>query len=570
MKLFSSFSFVTLIFSLLIGILVFLPVGSLFLGSLWSGHPGYEGEWTLNNYIEAFNDPTTPKLLINSLVYAAGSALVAVFLAVFYALLTTRTDTPGREVLSFLSYIDLMTPALLTNLGWIYLLDSRVGLINNFLVGVFGSGFPVIEIYSFPGMIFVTALNLFPLTYLAISAAFRAMNQEFEDAARVCGGGFWNIAFNVTLRLTMPAILSIMLLDFIIVMEVFETPSMIGLPAKIPVFMSMIYRAVSWSVPPKVGEATALAIILLLITIGLVTIYRWFTRHGERYVLITGRGYNPSVISLGKWRYMSFLVLMGFILFFLFLPIIVVFLLSLKSFWNPRDLFSALTMKNYMELTTHPTFVVSIFNSAMFAAIAATILVFLILFTVYLSRRLKVRGMSSIDSISMLPQAYPGLILALGLLWAYISLPIGIYGTAAILIIAYVTKFMPHIVRLLSGVIMQIHHELEEASRVVGASMLTTIRKVVIPLLKPALISAWIYSFIVSFREVSASVLLVSPKTEVVSVVLWELWVNGDDLQFAAAVIILVAIQAAVLSISMLISRLLGMRLVITRRTEVS
>ncbi|MCS6770139.1 MAG: iron ABC transporter permease [Candidatus Caldarchaeum sp.] len=549
-----------------VGLLVLFPISSLIAGSFWSGYPGYPGEWTLKNYLDAFADPLLPTLFINSLVYAGGASLLATLLAVFYAFITARTDTPGRGLLSYLPYIDLMTPALLTNIAWIYLLHPRVGLINNFIGQVFGPDAPVLNIYSLPGMIFITGLNTSSLVYIGIQAAFKSMNPEYEDVSRVCGAGIRRTTFSVTLKLTMPAILSMTLLNFIIVLEVFETPSMIGLPANIPVFMSTIYNAVSWSIPPKTGQATALAVILLMIVLTFTTVYRRYTARVERYAVITGRGYQPNVIKLGKWRYATFLLLMVYAAVLIVLPISLVLLLSFKIFWDPNNLFGDFTLKNYVEVLNHPHLFTAIINSTLFSAAAASILVFLIPIVVYLSRRVKARGASVVENVAMMPQAYPGLVLALGLLWGYITLPIGIYGTAAILVIAYVTRFMPHVTRLFSGVVVQIHQELEESSRVCGSGFMSSIRRIVLPLLRPAMVGAWVYAFIVSFRELSASVLLVAPGTEVISVLLWGLWINGEDRQFAAAIMILVGILALIISTVLLIARLIRARVLLARR----
>ena len=551
---------------LVTGILVFFPISSLVAGSFWSNYPGYPGEWTLKNYLEAFSDPVLPTLLVNSLVYAGGSTVLATALAVVYAFITIRTDTPGRGVLSYLPYVDLITPALLSNIAWIYLLHPRVGIINNFLQQAFGPEAPTLNIFSMPGMIFVTGMNTFSLVYLGISSALKTMNPEFEDASRICGAGIGRTSVLVTLRLAMPAIFSMALLNFIIVLEVFETPSMIGIPANVPVFMSVIYNYVSWRVPPLTGHASALAVILLMLVITLTMLYRRYTKRIEKYAVITGKGHKPNVVSLGRWRYLTFLLVFSYAMLLIVVPLFVVTILSFKIFWDPNNIFGDFTIKNYLELLDHPVLTSSIVNSTFFSIASATILVFLISIIVYISRRLKTRGMSVVENVTMLPQSYPGLVLALGLLWGYISLPIGIYGTPAILVIAYVTRFMPHITRLFSGVVIQFHQELEESARVCGSSFISTIRRIVLPLLKPSLLSAWVYAFIVSFRELSASVLLVSPGTEVVSVFLWGLWVNGEDRQFAAAIVIMVCILTAIITFVTLLSRLLKTKLVITRR----
>ena len=531
------------IFYLLLGFTLFLiiyPVSFLIFGSFWSGNPGGAGELTLDNYVVVFSDPKTLELLVNSLAYALGSALLGVSIATVLAFITTRTNAPLREYFIFIPILPIILPGMVDNLAWIYLFSPNSGLANTWWRNLTGFADPLFNIYSLPGMVWVMGISLVPLAYLVISSAFQTMDPSLEETARISGSSLFSIFRKITIPLMFPAILSVYLLTFILAFESFETPAMIGLPAGIDVFMSQIYQAVVWAIPPSYGLGTAYASIILVITMTAVYLYRKATSRQEKFQVITGKGYQPGILDLGKWKWLG----TGILCLYVFVHIIVVFgmvlILSFQTYWDPTNLFgSNLTLRNYETVLSQRRIISSLINSATVSVVSATIVVIIAAILTYISRRKNIRGAGLLEGFGTLPLAFPGFILGLGLLWTFLTIPIGVYGTVFVLMLAFLVKYMPQGIRFANGALIQIQDDLEESSSVTGAEWTYTVQKIILPLLKPALISAWIYIFVLTFRELSSIIFLVTPNNQVISAILWDLFVNGSVELLAATSMLL-------------------------------
>ena len=531
------------IFYLLLGITLFLiiyPVSFLIFGSFWSGNPGGAGELTLDNYVIVFSDPKTLELLVNSLAYALGSALLGVSVATVLAFITTRTNAPLRKYFIFIPILPIILPGMVDNLAWIYLFSPNSGLANTWWRNLTGFADPLFNIYSMTGMVWVMGISLVPLAYLVISAAFQTMDPSLEETARISGSSLFSIFRKITIPLMLPAILSVYLLTFILAFESFETPAMIGLPAGIDVFMSQIYQSVVWAIPPSYGLGTAYASIILVITMTAVFLYRKATSRQEKFQVITGKGYQPGILDLGKWKWAGTAVLGLYV----FVHIVVVFgmvlILSFQTYWDPNNLFgSNLTLRNYETVISQRRIVSSLINSGVVSIVSATIVVIIAAILTYISRRKNIRGGGLLEGFGTLPLAFPGFILGLGLLWTFLTIPIGVYGTVFVLMLAFLVKYMPQGIRFATGALIQIQDDLEESSSITGAEWTYTVRKIILPLLKPALISAWIYIFVLTFRELSSIIFLVTPNNQVISAILWDLFVNGSVELLAATSMLL-------------------------------
>ena len=545
------------IFYLLLGFTLFLiiyPVSFLIFGSFWSGNPGGAGELTLDNYVIVFSDPKTLELLVNSLAYALGSALLGVSIATVLAFITTRTNAPLREYFIFIPILPIILPGMVDNLAWIYLFSPNSGLANTWWRNLTGFADPLFNIYSLPGMVWVMGISLVPLAYLVISAAFQTMDPSLEETARISGSSLFSIFRKITIPLMFPAILSVYLLTFILAFESFETPAMIGLPAVIEVFMSQIYLAVVWSIPPSYGLVTAYASIILVITMTAVYLYRKATSRQEKFQVITGKGYQPGILDLGKWKWLG----TGILCLYVFVHIIVVFgmvlILSFQTYWDPTNLFgSNLTLRNYETVLSQRRIISSLINSATVSVVSATIVVIIAAILTYISRRKNIRGAGLLEGFGTLPLAFPGFILGLGLLWTFLTIPIGVYGTVFVLMLAFLVKYMPQGIRFAYGALIQIQDDLEESSSVTGAEWTYTVQKIILPLLKPALISAWIYIFVLTFRELSSIIFLVTPNNQVISAILWDLFVNGSVELLAATSMLLTLFMWTVVIIATII-----------------
>ena len=539
----SNMSKTSAIFYLLLGFTLFLiiyPVSFLIFGSFWSGNPGGAGELTLDNYVVVFSDPKTLELLVNSLAYALGSALLGVSIATVLAFITTRTNAPLREYFIFIPILPIILPGMVDNLAWIYLFSPNSGLANTWWRNLTGFADPLFNIYSLPGMVWVMGISLVPLAYLVISSAFQTMDPSLEETARISGSSLFSIFRKITIPLMFPAILSVYLLTFILAFESFETPAMIGLPAGIDVFMSQIYQAVVWAIPPSYGLGTAYASIILVITMTAVYLYRKATSRQEKFQVITGKGYQPGILDLGKWKWLG----TGILCLYVFVHIVVVFgmvlILSFQTYWDPTNLFgSNLTLRNYETVLSQRRIISSLINSATVSVVSATIVVIIAAILTYISRRKNIRGAGLLEGFGTLPLAFPGFILGLGLLWTFLTVPIGVYGTVFVLMLAFLVKYMPQGIRFANGALIQIQDDLEESSSVTGAEWTYTVQKIILPLLKPALISAWIYIFVLTFRELSSIIFLVTPNNQVISAILWDLFVNGSVELLAATSMLL-------------------------------
>ena len=527
---------------IIMSILIALPIIALLFGSFWSSRPGAPGFLTFDNYIKTFTDIRSLNLLTNSLFYAFGAALLATSVATVIAFLTSRTDTPLARVFTFIPFLPLAIPGIANSIAWVYLLSPRTGLINLFFINTLGFSSAPFNIYSIWGMIWTSGLSLIPLAYVGIRAAMVSLNPALEDAGRISGAGIRQVISRITIPLVIPAMLSIFFLAFIIAFESFEVPAVIGIPGNVDVYMSAIAKSVLYRIPPNHGLATSQAIIMLIVTMLLVLLYRIATRRAEKFAVITGKGYSPRVMKLGKWRYVGVTILLIYLFVDIILPYSILFISSLHSFWHPKTLFEDLSFKNYMELPAYSNLLRGFFNSIFVSSISAFIAVLAAVFFTYYSLRSKVKGRGLLEGMGMLPIAFPGLVLGVGLLWAFISLPIGIYGTLWVIILAYIIKYIPHGIRFESEPLLQIHPELEDASRISGASLLYTIRKITLVLLKPAIIGGWVYIALITFRELGAAILLVSPGNEVISAVLYTMWAGGHIEHTIAAIMILAAI----------------------------
>ncbi len=523
-------------------ILVIYPVVFVLFGSFSTARPGREGEFTLQNYVTAFTDVKTMYLMINTLVFAFGSATFAVVVATFLSIVAVRTNTPLRGILVMVPFLPLILPGMVDNLAWIYLFSPRTGLLNVMLMDFFRLESAPFNIYSMVGMVWSMGMSLIPSSFLVVSAAMRTMDPSLEDAARVSGSGIFQTFQRVTLPLTIPAIFSIWLLQFIHSVSGFETPSMIGSPAKIDVFMASIYQSMVWTLPPEYGLATARATIILVITMLLVYIYRKVTRRTEKYQIITGKGYRPNVIDLGRWKYVGFSTIVLYVVIHIGLLFSTVILLSLQPFWNPRDLFSKMTLKNFEVVLTYRNITNGFVNSVTSSFGGATLAVIVATFVAYVAHKTRMKGRGYVEAIGMLPISIPGLVLGVGLLWAFLTLPLGIWGTPIVIILAFLLRYLPFGIRTVSGSVIQIHRELEEASKVAGADTPRTMRSIIFPLLKPALLSAWIYIFISSFKALGEIILLTTPQNEVLATALWDLWINGNIPFLAAASVLLIIV----------------------------
>ncbi len=491
--------------------------------------------FTWKNYTEAYGSSETLRLFWNSVQFAVGTSLFAFVLGTTLAWMNERTNTPFKALFYALSIIPLIIPGILFTVAWILLASPKIGLINLALMHGLGLEKAPFDVYSMGGMIWVDGLHYSPMAFLLMTAAFRAMDPALEESATMSGANIFQVAWRVTLKLTWPAIFATILILFVRAIESFEVPALLGLPVGIQVLTSSIYQAVH-RYPSQIGLAAAYAVTLLVMTTAGVYFVSRLSSMGSKYATMTGKGFRPRRIDLGAWRWVAAGVFILYFLLIVVLPFAVLLWSSFQKFYAVPSLqaLQNLTLDPYRFILSYPNLTRSVWNSVLLSFGTATVVMLVTSVICWIVVKTKLPGRWLLDNVASLPMVFPGLVLGLSIMIFYLHFDIGVYGTIWILFIAYITRFMPYGLRYNTTSMLQIHKELEESAAMSGASWGTTFRRIILPLLKPGFIAGWIYVMIVSIRELSSSILLYSPGTEVISIVIWELWENGQYVELSA------------------------------------
>ena len=546
---------------LVTGYLVLPPLYSVVQTSLFTTRlTGEIDQFTLQYYRNLLSELRVLGPLLNTLYFALGASLLATLLGGSVAWIVTRTDAPLRGLGYFTAFASFGTPFILYTIGWLLLL-GKAGPINSWLKAWLDQSGPVINVYSLLGMIFIESLLWSPFVFLMLAAAFRSMDPSLEEASAVCGARLWQTMRRVSLRLMLPAFFSVVLLIFIRSFESFEIPALVGLPGDIRVLTTSIYLDAQ-KLPPQYGNAGAFSVLLMFIVAATLYLYFRITREGDRFHTVTGKGYRPTVIHLGRWRYLAASGLFLYSVVLLVLPFLIILWASLLPFYIQPS-FEALgkfTLKNYITALHFPKITDSIKNSILLGLGSASAVMVLTLFASWLLVRTKIRGRWLLDLLTTLPLLFPGIVMGLAILRFYLLVPIPVYGTLWILWIAFVTRYIPYGIRYTHSGLLQLHKELEEASYVSGASWSGSMRRIVLPLITPSFLGGWVFIFLLSAKELSMSVLLVSPQTPVVSVAIFELWENAQVGELAAFGVIWSAILVSVAIVYYLIARRYGVQ----------
>ena len=529
-----------------------VPLVMLLYGSIRSAPIGEPGAtFTLQNYVKAYFDKEFYLLFLNSIYYALGTCGLTFLLGTFLAWVSERTNTPFKKLFVVMSLIPFIIPGILSTISWILLLSPKIGLINIVVKELLGLESAPFNIYSMWGMIWAESIHLYPLVFLLMSAAFRNMDTSLEEAALTAGSSTLQTFCRVTLPLMRPAMFSVLLINFIRGIEAFEVPALIGVPAKISVFTTKIFLAIH-QFPSDFGLAGAYAVTLLAIsTIG-VLVYGRITRREERYATVTGKGYRPRVIDLGGWKYVTLGI--SFVIFFLavIMPVFVLLWSSFIPYYGvpSRELMQKLTFANYHYIVNYPLALTAFKNSFYLSVGSATLVMLLTSVIAWITVKTKLPGRSLLDTMTFIPIAMPGIVLGVSLIWVYLTLPIPIYGTLWVLLLAYMTKYIPYGIRAASASMIQINKELEEASLTAGGTWFQTFRKIILPLLMPGFTAGWIYISIIALRELSTSILLYSYNSTVLSIMAFDLWEGGQYTYVCALGVMMVMLLVAMAAVA--------------------
>jgi iron(III) transport system permease protein len=515
----------------------FVVVPLVFL--IWRGVTTDAG-LSLQNFVAAFSVSGTVAMVVNSVVFAVGTAVLSTVTGTALAYICARTNAPLKPVMYATSVVPLIIPGILFTISWIFLLSDDIGILNVALRSI-GLGFIQLNVFSLPGMILVEGLHLSPIVFLLMYAAFRATDPALEESALMSGASVPKMIRRVTLPMVRPSLFAAILVMLVRGLESFETPALLGIPAGRFVFTSQIYQALN-TFPVRYDRAAIYSLTLIAITAAGLAYVQVVNRQAERYQTITGKGFRPRPLDLGRWRWPVSIVFVAYFLFVVVAPLAVLIYVSLLPFFIPPS-FAAIqqfTLDNYRFVFELPNVVRAFRNSIILSIGSATFLMLFITVVAWLVVKSKMRGRRLLDTLTSFPLAYPGVVLGVALIFVYLRVPVPVYGTLWILFIVYVTRYLPYAMRYATSSMGQIGAELEESARMSGAEWWDTFRRVLVPLMMPGIVAGWVYVVIVSIRELSASILLYSPGTEVFSVVIWELWEAGRAGELAAVGVVLV------------------------------
>lgn len=494
-------------------------------------------------------------LLYNSIVIAVGSTLLALVFGVGLAWIIARTDIPFRGLLEQMVVIPFYLTPLMGAVGWALLASpNEGGALNALLMRWSLADEPVFNVYTPLGIIWVMGIYFAPFPFLFAVGALRSMDPSLEESSQVLGSGQFGTSLRITLPLIMPAMLGSSLLVFVLAVGQFGVPAILGSPNGYHVLTTRIYEYVT-GFQPDYAAASAMGLSLFAFTA--IGVYLQFKVLGQKkYTTVTGRGFRPKLIDARGWR----LPLFGFVVFYVaiavILPIGMLLFASLVEWIVYDPEYIQFTLQNFNHVIyQHSATKIAVGNTLILAFSASAIILLLSVIIAWMLHRTNLPGRRLLEYVSMVPVAVPAVVFSVGLLWAWTSIPvIPIYGTLWILLICYLTIFLPYGIRAISATLVQIDKSLEECASVMGASWGRVLRTITFPLLAPGLWAGWAILFISVTKELTASALLYNSKTVVLSVAVFDLWAHSSFTNVAA----LSLIQAAVIFAALFLSRLLG------------
>tara|TARA_A100001037_G_scaffold189229_1_gene169413 strand:- start:2888 stop:4576 length:1689 start_codon:yes stop_codon:yes gene_type:complete len=543
---------ITAVVALIVAGAVIVPLAVLFVSSFRVLDPlGWDTVWGFGNYVEMFTDRIIPKAFLNTLIISSGATILATFLGVSLAWINARTNCPGRDYLEPYNLIPFFLSPFVGAIAWHNLGEPQTGLLNNWVRDLLGIDGAIINVDNIWGVIWVTGIFFAPLVYLFVVGSLRRMDPSLEDSARTTGAGLVRTTMTVTLPLVMPGILSGAIIVFVTSAGEFGVPFKLSAPYGWETLTTQIFsKAVGDDANHYLGAAMSMA--LGIITVLLIWVQQRYIAP-RSFTTVTGKGFRPNVLDLGPWKWVAFSYNLMFIAVAVVLPIICLLIVSLHPVWTGSIVWTDITFINYVKTLFwwRPDAISAatngIINSLILSFGGASIAMVMALVISYMIHRTKGFGVRMLDFLSVVPIGFPGIVLAMGVLVTYIQTPI--YATLWILMLAYITRFFPYGQRNISSIMLAISEELDQSSRMAGASWFTTLRRITIPLLKPGLFAGWILLFIIFLRELSISIILFTTGTETLSVGVYYLTNFENEpltaaLSMAQTVMLLIAIYA--------------------------
>ena len=528
-------------------VLMGLPLG-------WLGAMSVSGEGgvTLAHYRRVFTDPPLQKALWNSVVLAFWVGLASLALGAPMAWLIARTDLPGRRLIRGLVMASFVTPPFLGAFAWVMLAGPNAGLLNKAWRALTGAGDPLVNIFSMPGLIFVVAIYTFPYVFIMIANTLELIASDLEEAAAILGASRFSVALTVTLPMVLPAIASGFILAVLQALALFGSPAILALPAGFHTITTQIWALFQY--PPKVEMAAAFSVPLFLATALLLLVQKQVL--GRRgYAAIGGKSGQRRRIALGPWRLPALGGCLAVMACSIVLPYGILAKAAVARAWAQPLTADNLTLANFALTFGHGGTRAAIVNTLELGLMTACVGAALAAVLAYVANRQLVPGHQFLTFLALAPVAIPGVVLAVALFVAYTRPPLMLYGSLGILFVAYLTKEMPVGYSQSDATFKGVHPELEEAGRILGAGRLRVLGEITAPLARSGIIATWCFIFIGVIRELSASIILFTPNTKVLSVVIFDLKEEG---QFGAIAVLGLFMLAMTFATVVLMQTVLG------------
>jgi iron(III) transport system permease protein len=560
---------------LIIADLVLVPLALVVATALGIGPTARPGDTASLAYItQAWTSPTTWGVIGNTLVFAFFSTMLSMTIGVFFAFMVERTDMPMKSFAYAVVPLTIAIPGLLYGIAWVLLLSPRIGLFNLALMGLFGRDAGIltswagigltdapIQPYSMAGMIFVDAIRGVGVVFLLTVGIFRNMDPSLEEAAMVAGASPRRVARLITLKLVMPGILAAFVYSLTGALETFEVPAIMGLPANIHLLSTKIFLL---NKTDDQAVASAIGIAFILFAVVAVYIYSRLTRRIERFSTVTGKAYRPRVMKIGSFRYVAATLVWVYLAIVVIAPFFVMVWASIQPFYavpSPQS-WNRITFEGYKYVFTTPAALTALRNTVVLTLAAPTLTMLMCSLVAWFVVRSQIRGKRLLDVMAFLPQSIPSIMIALALVYLFLTVPwrlVPIYGTVFIIIVAVTTRYLPFGSRSMHGAVLQLHKDLEEAAQVGGVSWFKALRYIVLPLLLPSIVAGWVFVALHALRETTMALMLYSPSSRVISLLMWDTWQSGEVNRAAATGVVLMVATGLII---------LGGRLIDQRRAR--
>lgn len=543
-----------------VAFLVLTPLALMILNSFQIARPGQPIVWGLEGWVTAFTSPGIVSAMTNTFSLAITRQAIALLIGAFFAWLIARTDLPMKGTLEFFFWLSFFLPALPETMGWILLFDPKYGLMNQALIDIGVMSQPIFNIYSFWGIIWAHMGGSVSVKVMLLAPAFRNLDAVLEEASRISGAGGTRTFFRIVLPVMMPAILVTTILGMIRSLEAFEIELLLGTPIGLQVYSTKIHELVTWE-PPQFAPAMALSTMFLGVLLLMVALQRRYI--GKRnYETVTGRGFSMRSTPLGRWRYPAFALVLTFALFITVVPTVLLVTGTFMKLFGFFHIADPWTLENWRATLSDPVLMRSLWNTVAIGLGAGFVGVLFYSLIAYAVVKTRQHGRWLLDFLSWLPWSIPGILLGVALLWTFLQTKmfLPIYGTIYILMIAMLIKSMPFGTQMIKSVLIQLGGDLEEASKVCGATWFDTFRRVTLPLIMPALITVGLVGFISAARDISTVVLLGSGRSRTLSLLMLDFAAGAEFEKATVVAVIIVGLVVVAALLARAVGGKVGMR----------